>query len=102
MENKDYELEINNLLNAYFEYSNEIPIILVSSKVYIKLRDKYKIDFKIGINTYKGYYIVFKKNMPKNTNIIVMSVKDYERNSIEEKTIHNFEEFINNIGVNNE
>ena len=37
MENKDYELEINNLLNAYFEYSNEIPIILVSSKVYIKL-----------------------------------------------------------------
>ena len=83
MQLKDLINDIDDMLEVYFKYSDEKPIIITDAEHFRNFNNKEKgLNLEEGLNTYKGYYVVLRNDLPNDTKIYVMAEKDYIRNTI--------------------
>lgn len=75
------ENNIDKLLDMYFKYTKEEPVIITNKEHFSNFNDNFKaIDLDRGLNTYKNYWVILRDDMPENNEIIVMGISDYNRN----------------------
>ena len=69
---------IDKVLNMFTKYSNDIPIIITTKEQFAKVDGKYRgFNNEYGLNTYKGYLVELREQMPKNNEIIIMDLIKY-------------------------
>jgi len=78
---KNYK-ELNDILEYFITNIDEDVVILTDHKHFRTFDDKEKgVDLGLGVNTYKGYPVILRNDMPLNNDFVIMTRKDYIRNT---------------------
>ena len=72
--------QLNDILECFITNIDNDIVILTDYKHFRVFDDKEKgIDLELGVNTYKGYPVVLRDDMPLNNDFVIMTRKDYIR-----------------------
>lgn len=75
------EEKLISIINFYIDNIDEDIVILTDYEHFKLLDNKQKgLDLELNLNTYKGYPIILRNDMPINIEFVIMLKKDYIRN----------------------
>lgn len=75
-------MKIDKMIDYFKENISDDLVILTDYKEFSLFDDKEKgIDLESGINTYKGYDVILRDDMPPNNSWVIMTKEDFERNN---------------------
>ena len=73
--------QLNGILEYFINNIDEDIVILTDYKHFRTFDDKEKgLDLELQVNTYKGYPVILRNDMPLNNDFVIMTRKDYLRN----------------------
>ena len=72
--------QLNRLVSYFIDNIDKDIVIITNYEHFILFDDKEKgIDLELKLNTYKGYPVVLKDDIPPNNEFIIMTKQDYLR-----------------------
>ena len=73
--------QLNKMIDYFIENIGKDIVIITEYKHFLLLDDKEKdLNIDLLINTYKGYPVVLRSDLPINNEFIIMTKEDYLRN----------------------
>lgn len=74
--------QLNNMINYFIDNIDKDIVILTDHKHFLLFDDSEKgFDLELQLNTYKGHIVILRNDMPPNNEYVIMSKKDYIRNT---------------------
>lgn len=72
--------QLNSMINYFIDNIDKDIVILTDYKHFLLFDDKEKgLDLELQLNTYKGYPVILRKDMPPNNECVIMTKEDYIR-----------------------
>lgn len=76
--------QLNKIIDYFIDNIDKDIVILTDKKHFLQFDDKEKeIDLELQVNTYKGYPVILREDMPSNNEFVIMTKQDYLRNNLE-------------------
>ena len=73
--------QLNKMLDYFIDNIDKDIVILTDYEHFLLFDDKEKrLDLELQLNTYKGYPVILRQDMPPNNEFVIMTKEDYLRN----------------------
>lgn len=73
--------QLNKIIDYFIDNIDKDIVIITDYEHFILFDNKEKgLDLELKLNTYKGYPVILREDMPPNNEFIIMTKQDYLRN----------------------
>lgn len=73
--------QLNMIVDYFIDNIDKDIVILTDYEHFLLFDDKEKgVDLELQLNTYKGYPVILRNDIPPNNEFVIMTKKDYLRN----------------------